>query len=90
MKGLLAQLSPNEEVALRRVALGIGDGVARHHVRRLHSLDLIDGEGPLCQLTLLGRQRFEALPRPQKWVGDGTPEEVAAILSRFTTRGDKL
>lgn len=90
MKGMLAPLSPNEEIALRRVALGFGDGVARHHIRRLRSLDLIDGEEPSCRLTPLGRKRFEALPRPEKWVSDGTPDEIAAILSRFTTRGDKL
>ena len=44
MRGILAPLSPHEEITLRRVALGFGlpDHLPSQHVRRLEQLALIE------------------------------------------------
>jgi hypothetical protein len=65
-RGLKALLSPHEEVTLRRVALGISKAKllpARDvdHLIRLCLIDEVDGR---LSLTALGRQRYQALPRP--------------------------
>ena len=58
MRGMLALLSPNEEVALRRVALGFSHGVVSDHIRRLKDLHLIEADKTSWRLTALGQQRF--------------------------------
>ena len=62
-RGLRAPLSPNEEIALRRVACGSID-VAAHHVQRLTTLALVESHGPGLRLTLAGVQRVELLGGP--------------------------
>jgi len=62
-RSLLAPLSRNEEITLRRVALGLspaGDLPPRD-LARLAALALVDAtvDGP--RLTLLGRQRYHSL-----------------------------
>jgi hypothetical protein len=59
-RGLLAPLSPNEEMALRRIFLGSTD-IADGHLQRLTRLALIEQgpAGPL--LTELGKQRLAGL-----------------------------
>ena len=68
MRGMLALLSPNEEVALRRVALGFSHGVVSDHIRRLKDLHLIEADKTSWRLTALGQQRFASLPRAVKLV----------------------
>ena len=84
MRGMLAQLSPNEEVALRRVALGFSHGVASDHIRRLKDLHLIEADKTSWRLTALGQQRFTSLPRAAQLASDGTPDAIATMLSKFT------
>ena len=82
MRGMLAQLSPNEEVALRRVALGFSHGVAPNHIRRLKDLHLIEADKTSWRLTALGQQRFTSLPRAAQLASDGTPDALATMLSK--------
>jgi hypothetical protein len=86
MRGVLAQLSPNEEVALRRVALGFSHGVASDHIRRLNDLHLIEEDKTSWRLTALGQQRFASLPRPAQLASDGTLDAIAAMLSKKYTK----
>lgn len=66
MGNMRAPLSHEEEVTLRRIALGSASlqRLRMTDVRRLRHLMLIEGEGENCRLTALGRQRFNKLPRP--------------------------
>ena len=61
-RGLKAPLSPNEEVTLRRLALGITE--AKHLPARdvyyLIRLCLVDEEEGRLKLTDLGRERYRA------------------------------
>jgi hypothetical protein len=64
-RGLLAPLSPNEEMALRRISHGStqtrSTQIADLHVQRLMRLALIQ-VGPLgLQLTELGKQRLAGM-----------------------------
>ena len=61
MRELRPQLSPDEEVALRRVALGFSHGVVSDHIRRLKDLHLIEADKTSWRLTALGQQRFKSL-----------------------------
>ena len=61
MRGMLAPLSPHEEVALRRIAFGTEGTLDPGHIRRLQQLDLIEWAGWTWRLTSLGRQRHEIL-----------------------------
>jgi hypothetical protein len=61
MKGMLAQLSPHEETALRKIAVSSDDLVDPAHVRRLHQLELVEKEGQSWRLTALGSRRHELL-----------------------------
>jgi hypothetical protein len=62
-RSLLAPLSPNEEITLRRVALGLSPArdLPPRDLARLAALALVDAtvDGP--RLTLLGRQRYHSL-----------------------------
>jgi hypothetical protein len=80
---LQAQLRPDEEVALRRVALGFSHGVASDHIRRLKDLHLIEPDKESWRLTALGQRRFKALPRAARWASDATPDAVAMMLARI-------
>ncbi len=62
-RGLLAPLSPNEELTLRRVALGgidVGE-LAQRDVGRLQRLGLIEIEASKPHLTPLGQERLSDL-----------------------------
>ena len=61
MKGLLAQLSPHEESALRKIAVVSDDSVDPAHVRRLHQLGLVEKDGPALRLTAMGVRRHDLL-----------------------------
>jgi hypothetical protein len=64
-RSLDAPLSPNEEVTLRRVALGISPmkDLAPRDLMRLKSLSLVEVDAGVARLTDFGRQRYSALPR---------------------------
>ena len=89
MKGMFAQLGPTEEVALRRVALGFGHGVASGHIRRLKDLHLIEEDKTSWRLTALGQQRFDSLPRAAKSGSQGTPDAIAMMLARIASYGER-
>ena len=85
MSGLHAQLSPPEEIALRRVALAATDGLAPAQIQRLRQLRLIEVSGTSWRLTALGRQRLGALPQPVKLVTGDAVDEIERILAKFAT-----
>ena len=60
-RGLRAPLSPNEELTLRRVALGIAlaKDLRAGDALRLLNLGLIEDRGEHFGLTALGRERYE-------------------------------
>jgi hypothetical protein len=60
VRGLIVPLSPNEEIALRRVAYGSGD-VAFRHVERLMRLALVEDAADGLRLTSVGKQRIGLL-----------------------------
>jgi hypothetical protein len=62
-RGLRAPLSPNEEIALRRVAYGSID-VAARHVERLTRLALVEPHELGLRLTAAGTKRIKALGGP--------------------------
>ena len=59
-RGLVVPLSPNEEIALRRVAHGSLD-VSVRHANRLIKLALIAGDDSGLRLTEMGRRRLREL-----------------------------
>ena len=60
-RGLRAPLSPNEELTLRRVALGIAlaKDLPVADVLRLRNLALIEDRGERLGLTALGKERYQ-------------------------------
>ena len=83
MRGILAPLSPHEEITLRRVALGFGlrDHLPSQHVRRLEQLALIEEADGAFRLTELGLQRYGSLERPTKWDSDTGAQDVSRLLT---------
>jgi hypothetical protein len=63
-RGRTAQLSPNEEVSLRRVAIGIAQPayLPARDIAQLMALSLIEEHGAGLRLTPLGRERYLSLP----------------------------
>lgn len=86
MRGILAPLSPHEEITLRRVALGFGrrDHLPLQHVQRLEQLALIEEADGTLRLTELGLQRYATLERPVKWDSDTAAEDVSRLLTGRT------
>ena len=84
MRGMLAPLSPHDEAALRKIAVGRDDSLERAHVRRLLLLELVEGASGVWQLTPVGRQRCLLLD------GLGTPtmSHEAALKSREPPNAD--
>jgi hypothetical protein len=89
MRGLLAQLSSNEEITLRRVALSIGgERLPVEHIRRLKSLELVEEVRGTWRLTPLGRHRYAGLERPLTWTNQTALSiEVDRILAKHTKTG---
>ena len=83
MRGILAPLSPHEEITLRRVALGFGrrEHLPEQHIRRLEQLALVEEANGALRLTELGLQRYGSLQRPVKWDSDTAAEEVSRLLT---------
>ena len=80
-RGLLGALSPNEEVALRRIAHGIvgSNELNKRDVKRLAALDLIVVGEKGIALTELGAARVAKLPRRDTGASPGGDEYVAAM-----------
>jgi predicted transcriptional regulator len=73
-RGLLVELSPNEEIALQRIARGVmhtPDMEARH-LARLKQLGLIEESGTDFKLTELGRTRLVRRGAQSQKAGRGT------------------
>ena len=83
MRGILAPLSPHEEITLRRVALGFGlrDHLPTQHVQRLQQLALIEEADGTFRLTELGLQRYATLERPTKWHSETGAEDLSRLLT---------
>jgi hypothetical protein len=66
-RGLVAPLSPNEEVTLRRVAYGVvvAKTLQPTHLARLRSLALIQDHDGTLSITKLGQQRLANSPVPR-------------------------
>jgi hypothetical protein len=88
MSELRPHLTADEEVGLRRVALGFGRGVAPDQIRRLRDHRLIEADKTSWRLTPLGQQRFEALPRVARLASDG-PDAIAMTLLAELREGTK-
>lgn len=79
-RSLLAPLSPNEELTLRRVATGLlgADDLSERDLARLKSLALVDVSAGHPCLTALGNQRYRSLPgtAPPSQESSGLAERV--------------
>jgi hypothetical protein len=66
MPDLSSVLTKDEEITLRRIALGVSsvEKLSAADVKRLRELRLVQGEGQACRLTTLGRQHYTGLARP--------------------------
>jgi hypothetical protein len=86
-RGLLAPLSPHEEVTLRRVALGIAQpaDLPARDVERLKSLVLIEEHGAGLRLTPTGRKRYLALPN-SAGLDAGASDEALAKMAEFISK----
>jgi hypothetical protein len=87
-RGRTAPLSPNEEISLRRVALGICQpaDLPAQDIRRLKTLSLIEEHGAGLQLTPLGRERYLALPNSGAIYEADTPDEFISKMAEFMTK----
>lgn len=63
-RGLVAPLSPSEEITLRRVAYGVvkAKRLQAAHLTRLKSLALIEDHGGALNITPMDRQRLANSP----------------------------
>jgi hypothetical protein len=86
-RGLLAPLSPHEEVTLRRVALGIANpaDLPSQDVERLKFLLLIEEFSAGLRLTPTGKKRYLALPNSVAFDPDAPDEglvKMAELISK--------
>jgi hypothetical protein len=84
-RGLLAPLSPHEEVTLRRVALGIAQPreLPAKDVERLKALVLVEEHGGGLRLTPVGKKRYLALPNSSVVFDADAPDEALAKMAEF-------
>jgi hypothetical protein len=82
-RSLNAPLSPHEEVALRRVALGMGprEVISARAMARLRSLALIEGLDGRLRLTQTGQQRYAALPGVSAAAGESAQQILLQALA---------
>jgi hypothetical protein len=77
-------VSPDEEITLRRVALGIAkpQDLRAADLRHLFELNLVEHLGGLVILTERGRRRYQSLPKAADKPGaEGLPD-LATVLRR--------
>ena len=82
-RSLNAPLSPNEEITLRRVALGISQmkDLSPRDLVRLKTLSLIEMSDDRLQLTADGRQRYSELPRATTLSESASYDELVGVLA---------
>ena len=87
-RGSLAPLSANEEVTLRRVALGIAKAakLSELDIKRLRALSLIEEHDGSLRLTPAGRERYLALPKSAAIDGSDTPEKFISKIAEFMSK----
>jgi hypothetical protein len=87
-RGRTAPLSPNEEVSLRRVALGISKpaDLPARDVTRLKALSLIEEHSAGVRLTPVGRERYLALPNSGAIYEADTPDEFISKMAEFMSK----
>ena len=85
VRGLLAPLSPHEEVTLRRVALGIAQlsDLPAQDVERLKALLLVEEHGAGLRLTPVGKKRYLALPNSFAIFDTDAPDGALAKMAEF-------
>ena len=91
-RGLIAPLSPHEEVTLRRIALGIlkARQLPSRDVAHLIRLCLVaDNEGRLS-LTDIGRERYRALPKAAGMTAVADEGETKHDRSAYEQSVDRL
>ena len=88
-RGLLAPLSPHEEVTLRRVAIGIAKlaDLPARDVARLKALLLIEEDRSGLRLTPVGRERYFALPKSAGISESDAPSKLVQKMSEFVAKG---
>jgi hypothetical protein len=86
-RGLLAPLSPHEEVTLRRVAIGIANPAdfPAKDVERLKALMLVEEYEAALRLTAVGKQRYRGLPNSAAF-DSGAPDEALAKMAEFISK----
>jgi hypothetical protein len=84
-RGLLAPLSPHEEVTLRREALGIAEPseLPAKDVERLKALVLVEEHGAGLRLTPTGKERYFTLPNSSAVFDTDAPDEALAQMAEF-------
>ena len=88
-RGLIAPLSPHEEVTLRRIALGIpkASQLPPRDAAHLIRLRLVaDNEGRLS-LTDIGRERYRALPKAAGMTAVADEGQAAAVVANYVLGG---
>ncbi len=82
-RSLDAPLSPNEEITLRRVALGISCAreLSQRDLVRLKTLALVEMTDDRLHLTPDGHQRYSMLPRATSLAAAPTYEELMSALA---------
>ncbi|MFZ5780921.1 MAG: hypothetical protein ACOY4R_12055 [Pseudomonadota bacterium] len=85
--GLHTLLTPEDEILLRRVALG-SQGLDTKKLARLSSLALVERAGNGWRLTPLGRHRFDSLPKALVFQKRRLPLRLAleATLEKYRQR----
>jgi hypothetical protein len=80
-------LSPNEEITLRRVALGVAEpaDLPAKDVERLRAPMLVEEHGAALRLTPVGKQRYLALPNSAAF-DLGAPDEGLARMAEFISK----
>lgn len=84
-RGSLAPLSVNEEITLRRVALGISKAanLSEFDIKRLKALSLVEEKGGSLQLTATGRARYVALPKSAVADQSESPDDPVSKLAAY-------
>jgi hypothetical protein len=84
-RGRLTPLSPNEEVTLRRIALGIAKPaeLSKSDVKRLKALALIEENGGGLALTPMGRERYLALAKSAAVDPSDAPDDFVSKLAEI-------
>jgi hypothetical protein len=84
-RGSLAPLSANEEITLRRVALGISKAanLSELDIKRLKALSLVEENGGSLRLTATGRLRYIALPKGAAVDQSESPDDPVSKLAAY-------